>query len=88
MDKVARFKSLTQAMAETYEAKNADYGDSFGNSVKKYSPIAGLVRMEDKFNRLENLIMNCKEAKVKTESLKDTLLDLANYAIMLHMEID
>ena len=42
--------------------------------------IAGTVRLQDKLNRLKTLIRN--EARVKDESIEDTLLDLANYAIM------
>ena len=55
-------------------------------SIKKYGPIAGLVRISDKFNRLENLLMG-NDAKVKDERVEDTLLDLANYCIMLKMAI-
>lgn len=43
--------------------------------------------LPDKFNRLENLILN-GECEIKDESIKDTLMDLANYAIMLYMEVE
>ena len=62
-------------------------GDSFGESIKKYGPIAGLVRMSDKWNRLNSLVMG-EEAKVKEESIIDTLTDLACYAVMLSMEME
>lgn len=42
--------------------------------------------MGDKMNRLESLVN--KKAMVKNESIKDTLLDLANYAIMTVMWLD
>lgn len=71
---------IHQKLMDIYLAKNEDYGDSFNKSLDKYGLIASIVRMEDKFNRLSNLI-NIKEYKVE-ESLEDTLLDLANYAIM------
>lgn len=84
---VFRFRDIVDEMAKTYERKNHDYGDSFGISVRKYGNIAALTRMSDKFNRIENLILN-GNAKVKDESLKDTLLDLANYAVMTVMAIE
>lgn len=86
-DKVKRFAQLAERMADTYERKNADYGDSFGVSVRKYGAIAGLTRISDKFNRLESLILK-NEQHVSDESVTDTLLDLANYSIMLLMELE
>lgn len=77
---VIKFKNLTNKMSETYERKNHDYGDSFNKSLDKFGLIASVVRMNDKMERIESL-MN-KEALVKDESIKDTLLDLANYSIM------
>lgn len=85
--KVEKFEKIAKEMVETYSRKNHDYGDSFGESVKKYGPIAGLVRMSDKWNRLNSLVMG-GEAKVKEESIIDTLTDLACYAVMLRMEIE
>lgn len=86
-DKVDRFREITEAMSDLYEKKDKDYGDSFGKSIKKYGAVAGLVRISDKFNRLENLMLN-GECEIKDESVKDTLMDLANYAIMLYMEVE
>lgn len=85
-DKTKRFVQLVEHMAATYSRKNADYGDSFGVSVRKYGPIAGLTRISDKFNRLESLILK-KEQHVADESITDTLLDLANYSMLL-MELE
>lgn len=45
------------------------------------------MRLSDKFNRLENLMLN-GECEITDESIKDTLIDLANYAIMLYMEVE
>ena len=87
--KVDRIKELADTIAETYRRKNADYGDSFGISVHKYGIIAALTRMSDKWNRLENLILNMdKERNVADESVLDTLLDMATYALMTYMEIE
>ena len=81
------FRDIIEEMAKTYEKKNADYGDSFGISVRKYGNIAALTRMSDKFNRIENLILN-DNAQVKDESLLDSLKDLACYCVMTVMAIE
>ena len=75
-----QFKSITEEMLQTYIRKNHDYGDSFNKSLDKFGIIASVVRMNDKMERIESL-MN-KEALVKDESIKDTLLDLASYCVM------
>ena len=80
------FKGIAETMCETYKAKNNDYGDSFGESVRKYGIISALTRISDKFNRLETLLLN-KNQLVKTESINDTLLDLACYSIMTIIEL-
>lgn len=87
-DKPARFDAIVKRMADTYRAKNADYGDSFGQSVKEFGYTAALVRMSDKFNRLKNLMRADAQAQVKDESIKDTILDLACYAVMLAIEVE
>ena len=76
---VQEFTALTQEMAQTYEAKNADYGNSFDKSLDEFGIVASLVRMTDKLNRAKQL--SHKEAHVD-ESMRDTLMDLANYAVM------
>ena len=82
-DNVQSFMDITTNMAKTYAAKNHDYGNSFEQSCNKFGIIASVVRLGDKMNRIESLTFN--KAKVKDESIKDTLLDLANYAIMTVM---
>ena len=78
---------VCQELTETYKKKNADYGNSFENSLDKHGLIAGIVRMDDKMSRLISL--NSKnEQQVMDESLRDTLMDLANYAIMSVMWLD
>ena len=86
--KILRHSNLCSDIHSTYVAKNKDYGDSFGASVKKYGIISALTRMSDKWNRLENLIINNQDNNVKDENIKDTLLDLANYCIMTVMELE
>lgn len=85
-DDCKAFKNITNSMLNTYIAKNHDYGNSFDQSLDKFGLVAAVVRIGDKMNRIESLIT--KEAKVKDESIKDTLLDMANYAIMTTMWMD
>lgn len=80
------FRQITNTMADTYERKNTAYGNSFGRSVSKYGLVAALTRISDKFNRLENLIIN-PNTDPNDERLSDTLLDLACYAVMTLIEV-
>ena len=79
-DRESAFRDITTRMAEVYAAKNHDYGNSFVKLREKY-PISILIRLADKLNRLDTILMG-DAAKVKDESIDDTLLDLANYAVM------
>lgn len=84
---VIQFKRITEEMVQTYERKNHDYGNSFSQSYAEHGAIAGIVRIGDKYNRVKQLLVEKQQAEVNTESAVDTLLDMANYAIMLAMEI-
>lgn len=88
MNKIDHHKNICDHIHEVYTAKNQDYGDSFKKSIAEFGPIAGVVWMDDKMNRIKSLIKKGGDQKVTDESMKDTLLDLANYAIMLSMELD
>lgn len=83
---VARHRKMIESIHETYKKKNRDYGDAFGVSLDKRGMVAALVRMEDKMGRLDSL--KDRDPLVKDESLQDTLLDLANYAIMTAMWLE
>lgn len=73
-------------LLQTFVDKNADYGNSFESSLEEYGLIAALIRMDDKMGRLRTLIKS--EAKVKDESISDTLRDLSNYALMASVWFD
>lgn len=74
------FRDITNSMIQTYQAKNQDYGNSFEKTLDRFGLVASIIRLSDKMNRIESLSQ--KKAKVESESIEDTLLDLANYAIM------
>ncbi|MCT3423914.1 DUF1599 domain-containing protein [Lactobacillus helveticus] len=75
------FRKYTDNLAVTLENKNKAYGDSFTKSVDKYGLSVIGVRLSDKYNRIEHLITH-HELKKNDESLEDTLLDMAGYAIL------
>lgn len=75
-------EKILQEELEVFKLKNQKYGNSFEKSLDKYGIIAGLVRISDKFNRLENLILT-NDSGTDDESLEDTLKDMANYCNML-----
>lgn len=85
-ESVCQFRNITAEMVETYIRKNHDYGNSFDKSLDKFGLIASVVRIGDKMNRIESLVQ--KEAMVQNESIRDTLLDMANYAIMTVVWMD
>lgn len=78
--------NLCKSLNATYRSKNQDYGDSFGEQFKEYGEISAAIRLEDKLKRFKQLIKN--PAQVKDESKIDTLLDMANYAIMTVIELE
>lgn len=86
MDKIQRHQELLNTMHELYVTKNHDYGDSVHNTYLKYGLTSFLVRLEDKLNRARTISQ--KERLVKDEKIKDTLLDLANYAILAILELE
>ena len=79
---------ICDLIKDTYASKHHDYGPSFEKTFYEYGWKAPLVRMEDKMSRLKSLFEKGDEnRKVKDESIKDTVIDLANYSIMLATEL-
>ena len=81
-----RFKEITDKMFETFKAKNHDYGSSFSNLFNECGMTYAYGHMAEKLERVKSLMKD--DAKVKGEGMKDSLLDLANYAILTVMEIE
>ena len=72
-------------MNNVYERKNADYGDSFSKTFEEFGLTSSAIRINDKTERFKKLIK--QEAQVQDESIKDTLLDIANYAVLTLVEM-
>lgn len=79
------FKEVTEWMNNVYERKNADYGDSFSKTFEEFGLTSSAIRINDKTERFKKLIK--QEVQVPDETIKDTLLDLANYAVLTLVEM-
>lgn len=82
IDNKKEFKAILDQMNDIYIKKNNDYGDSFNKTCDKFGLMAPLIRMTDKLNRFEQLINPLTNQRLQDESIEDTLIDLANYAIL------
>jgi len=83
VDRVKQMETVQKEGLELFKRKNADYGDSFAN----YGPVGVIVRMGDKIQRLSSVSKN-GVTLVNNESIRDTLIDLHNYAAMAIMLMD
>lgn len=82
-NRIEQMKKVQQEGLELFKKKNKDYGDAFA----KYGTVGVLIRMEDKLQRSIS-ISNSGINLVDSESMRDTLLDLHNYAAMALMLMD
>jgi len=80
MNRSEQMKEIQKQGYELFVKKNIDYGDSFA----KYGIIGVLMRIEDKIQRAMTISYNGVNL-VNDEGIKDTLLDLHNYAAMALM---
>ena len=83
-DKATRtntFNEILENIRYTHDKKNDDYKDSYSDTMERFGTKSGLVRIYDKFNRIENILDS--EGKANFESVEDNLQDLATYAIMM-----
>lgn len=85
--KIQKHKMICEEINELYARKNHDYGDSFHQTFVEEGMAMARIRLGDKFNRFKTLSRN-GEQKVNDESIRDTLIDLANYAIMTVLEME
>ena len=80
-ERVTIFDEILENIKYTHDKKNDDYKDSYSDTMKRFGTKSGLVRIYDKFNRIENILDS--EGKANFESAEDNLQDLATYAIMM-----
>jgi hypothetical protein len=79
-DRVEQLQKIQSDALELFKKKNADYGDAFA----KFGIIGVLTRIEDKIQRALSISRN-GVTLVDDEGLRDTLIDLHNYAAMALM---
>lgn len=89
-----RYMDIIDKLKKTFLKKNHDYGSSVKKNYDKfesYGKNEGLKyvfgRIAEKHDRLENLIYGNHTNQVTDESIEDTLLDMANYAILAAVSI-
>ncbi len=83
-NRVAQLEKIQKDCRILFEKKNKDYGDAFAS----HGTIGVLVRISDKLNRFTNISSNEIKINVTNETLRDTLMDLHNYAAMAIMCMD
>ena len=83
---VINHRDICNRLNEIYAKKNEDYGDSFSKTFLEEGMAMPRIRLSDKLERFKRL--SKAERKVKDENIIDTLLDLANYAIMTVIELE
>lgn len=85
-DFIKGIKDKTTNLANILILKNKKYGNSFFRSCDKYGEVSYLIRLEDKFSRLTNLIIkdidDGQTNDTINETVDDTLLDIAGYALL------
>lgn len=87
VDSEFRHNMITDELLNLYLKKNTDYGNSFDISLDDDGLLVAKIRLGDKYKRFESLLKK-KQQEVIDESMRDTLIDMANYAIMTVMWMD
>tara|TARA_R110002012_G_scaffold47210_3_gene123930 strand:- start:191 stop:451 length:261 start_codon:yes stop_codon:yes gene_type:complete len=83
VNRVEQMEKVQLEGLELFKKKNQDYGDAFA----EYGPIGVLIRMGDKIKRLQSIDKN-QITLVNDEKIRDTLIDLHNYAAMALILLD
>ena len=81
----ADFRSISEELVNLYERKNKDYGNAFGETLYKAGIGYAVGTLLVKANRFASIASNPKS--INFEGIEDTLMDIANYAIMTLVEM-
>ena len=82
MDMEMKINEACNDLARILKEKNKKYGDSFFKTADEYGNAVLLLRVQDKLNRLKQLLILKDKFSGLEESVEDTFLDLAGYAIL------
>lgn len=78
-----KINGICNELAKVLKEKNKKYGDSFSKTADEYGNAVLLLRIQDKLNRLKQLlIFKEDDCSNSDESVEDTFLDLAGYAVL------
>lgn len=80
------FEMVIAEMLDTYKKKNADYGNSFAETIQEFGYTPAVARINDKLKRVKNM-MKGNEMNVN-ESMRDNLMDIAVYSVLTIIELD
>lgn len=69
-------------LSNLLKEKNRKYGNSFYKTVDEFGNACIVIRLFDKINRIKTLLLGNEEDNMVGESVEDTLVDLAGYAIL------
>ena len=78
--------TIAKEIGELVEKKDKDYNSAFSKTLKEYGNVAYFLRIDDKLNRLKNLMLNNNNATVN-ESVEDTLKDIIGYTLLMLKEL-
>lgn len=80
------FTDILKEMQELYEKKNHDYGNSFSETIQEFGFTPAIARINDKLKRVKQMVKG--EQMQVDESMRDNLIDMANYCILTIIELD
>lgn len=83
----SKFADVLSEMFNTYKKKNADYGNSFSETIQEFGYIPAVARINDKVKRVKNIVKGQK-MNIESESLSDNLMDIACYCVLTIVELD
>lgn len=80
------FSDILKEMQDLYNKKNHDYGNSFSETIQEFGFTPAIARINDKLKRVKQMVKG-EPMQVK-ESMRDNLIDIANYCILTIIELD
>lgn len=83
-EKIKIHEQLCEQLKNLYSTKNMDYGDSMHPLFEEYGMDAFNIMLQIKLSRIKSL----SKSNGHYESLEDSLIDLANYALIAITELN
>jgi hypothetical protein len=80
-----RLEDIYNSLIEVLVKKQYDYGESFKKNWKRYGPIYVSTRLDEKMDRLRNLLITGE--KPKNETVHETFNDIIGYSLLSILEL-